>query len=281
MQKRTRKEAEELVKGKFPNLSHHYTQVLTSIFQDVKDCYCPNCHGIGDVYKPKGTYVVSSHCICKVFLRRKELAEKLFDESNIPHMYQDADVSKWKNMGTESREQQLNQASFHTADVYSKTLQRMKDKGYGLFLCGPNGVGKTYLACAIGNAAAKCGYTIKFYTMNTIIQTQIRGWFHEDAKEIVDGISTADFLIIDDLDKIYRTKTGIETSLFDNMLRERLQRQRPCILTSNRTLSSAREDYSSSIHSMLLEQCAEIVFVGKDHRENISLDVRRDILSGD
>jgi len=280
MPKRTRIRAEELVKENYPGLPSHISAMLVTRFQEYDTKYCANCSGTGSIYRVVGQGVRSNSCMCKKLLERKERSSKLFAESNIPHLYQTSSLLSWKNMGVHPNEKKLNQSSFHTIDIYSKSLSRMKDKGYGLFLCGPNGVGKTFLGCAVGNVATKAGYTVRFYTMATIIQMTIRGWFHDDAQPTVVGIRESDFLIIDDLDKIYRTKTGIETSLFDNMLRERLQRRRPCIFTSNRTLADAREDYSPSIHSMLLEQCAELVFVGQDHREGMSLDVKQDIVNG-
>ena len=282
MLKRNRTEAAQIVSGKFgDDLLGHVSQFLISQYQKIYSHFCENCHRTGYQFKIKDGQVVTGECICRHVIKKNKYIDRLFKSSNIPPLYQRSKIDKWNNMGSNHREQSLNSDSFQTINTYAQNLVRMREKGYGLFLCGPNGVGKTYLACAVGSVAIKSQFSVKFYTMAAIIQMQIKGWFHEDAKEAVRGICDSDYLIIDDLDKIYRTKTGIETSVFDNLLRERLQRRLPCIFTSNKTLSHAKSDYSDAIHSMLLEQCAELVFVGSDHRSNMSSNIRLDILNGD
>lgn len=280
MLKRTRTQAEELVRSKFTCVAEHQLQILISRFEMSDDKYCANCSHLGVQFSIVSGIPRSRPCPCREIVERKELSNRLFARSNIPQLYRHSEVTDWTNMGRNDRELALNQASHHTVDAYSKSLPRMKRKGYGLFMCGPNGVGKTFLSCALGNAATRAGHSAKYYTMAAIVQMHIKGWYDDDANALVEGMHNADFLIIDDLDKIYRTKTGIETSLFDNLLRQRLQLGRPCIFTSNKTLASAQEDYGPSIHSMLTEKCAELVFAGADYRQKMAIDVRRDILGG-
>ena len=67
--------------------------------------------------------------------------------------------------------------------------------------------------------------------------------------------------------------------MFDNMLRERLQANLPCVFTSNRTTVDAREDFGPHIYSMLKEHCAELVFIGSDYRSSGEIDVRRKIIN--
>jgi DNA replication protein DnaC len=277
---RERSEAEGIVDKLFPKLDSYDREFLIRIYSLVDERYCENCYCTGRVVRLTNGVLFTSSCLCQHVVKRNADVARAFERSNIPSLYAEADVEIWTNMGSGHSGMGINRASHETVLAYAKSLARMREKGHGLFLCGPHGVGKTYLACAIGNAAIRARYQVGYYTMATIIQTHIRGWYEDDAKETVDAIATTDFLIIDDLDKIYKTKTGIETSLFDNLLRSRLQTGLPCVFTSNRTLTKAADDYSPAIHSMLVEHCAELVFTGSDFRARMSGDVRRDILDG-
>ena len=217
--------------------------------------------------------------MCRRIRDRNIRLNHLRSESNIPDKYQDATIGMWNNPGSNIRECSLNNASYHVIDKYCSDIVRVVKNGYGIYLTGPNGVGKTYLACCIASRAIDAGISVKYYTMAEITRMQISGWFDDDSKKSVSEIGTVDLLVLDDLDKIYRTKTGIETSLFDNMLRERLQANLPCVFTSNRTTSDAKDDFGPHIYSMLKEHCAEIVIVGSDYRSSGQIDVRRKIIN--
>lgn len=276
---RTKTEAEAIVKqrhGEVPAGLHH---LATAHYQRTQDWACVNCANIGTVIKID-TAIRTADCMCKIIRKKKLLADKLRAASNMPHRYHDADIKKWVNVGRNDKELSLNNASFHAVEQYALNLPKMIRKGYGLYLTGPNGVGKTYLACGVANRAINSGYSVRYYTMSVIVQTEIKGWRDQEAASLMAGIKKSQLLIIDDIDKVYRTTTGIETALFDNLLRERLQSNRPCLFTSNRTIDDAGSDYSQHISSMLVEHCAELVFVGQDHRRNMSDVIRREILNG-
>ena len=276
--RRTRQEAEEIALAKHGQLEGYVWRVVCAHYQRVKDWACQNCGNTGTVLKVNGINITTSDCMCHVIHKRKLLQDEKFSESNIPELYREATVGKWENPGRDATECSLNHASFHVVFEYQRKIKAMVQKGHGLYLTGPNGVGKTFLSCAIGLRAAGCGLDIRYYTMAAITRAQIDGWFQDEAKATMAGIRSADLLIIDDLDKIYRTKTELETTLFDNLLRDRLQASRPCIFTSNRTIDDAKDNFGPHIYSMLNEHCAELVFIGADYRAKMSEQIRRDIL---
>ena len=278
---RTSQQANEIAVKRHGIQNSWVTQQLIAIYVRSNDWSCENCSKTGITVKITSQgHVRTSDCMCAILKRKKDQLVTAKGASGIPARYSEAKVADWTNTGSNPKELSLNAASFHTVEVYARDIKRMFEKGYGIYLTGPNGVGKTFLACAIGNRAIGCGLTVKFFTMAAIIQTEIRGWKDEDASLIMNSVKKSDVLIIDDIDKIYRTKTGIETSLFDNLLRDRLQSNKPCIFTSNRTISDCANDLGNHIMSMLMEHCAEVVFVGTDHRRNLSNQIRKDILNG-
>ena len=273
-------DAKQLVSRLFGDDHPDYIlKILVAHYQATNDWACNNCGNTGTVLKVEHGSIRSNSCICRRLRDHNKKIEGLRKESNLPERYQQAKLAEWMNPGRDTREQSLNHASHHVIDKYTQDIRRVIDNGYGLYLTGPNGVGKTYLACCIANSAINVGFRVKYYTMAQIVRMQIKGWFDEESKATVESIREADLLVLDDIDKVYRTKTGIETSLFDNMLRERLQSNLPCVFTSNRTTADAKEDFGPHIFSMLKEHCAEIVFVGADYRSSGDIDVRRKIIN--
>jgi DNA replication protein DnaC len=96
------------------------------------------------------------------------------------------------------------------------------------------------------------------------------GFTDEDKRAMRENLEMADFVVIDDLDKAMRTKEGVEVAVFDSMLRERVQNNRPVLVTSNTRLEDLAESYSPAIRSLLREHCQECVILGDDYRARIS-----------
>lgn len=245
--------------------------------------YCERCFQTGTVieYEHYTDHVrlTSSDCQCKKLKRVTENVQHGMELAGIPVRYHRAAIGDWEDPSSNIEEKRINSRSITIVKGYAGKLLRMQKKGYGLFFCGPNGVGKTYLACAIGANCIREGLKLCYYTMPKIVQTVIGGWYEKELQQTISDIEMADFLIIDDLDKAYATKTRIEISVLDNLFRERLQNNRPMLVTSNRTLDQVRESHGESVFSMFNEHCAEVVLLGNDHRKKLAESMVKDILS--
>lgn len=279
MPRRTRAESEQIVQQKHPNVTGFNRLVLINHYQNVFDWACGNCSKTGTVVRVLET-IKTSDCMCKLMKRKKEAFAKLWKESSIPNLYLDASVAKWKNTGRTSEEVNVNEENIKVVKAYEKNVSQMIQKGYGIYFTGPNGVGKTYLACSLAQSVISIGKSVRYYTMATIISNEIRGWKDDEAALIARGMKKSDCLIIDDLDKVYKTANRIETALFDNILRDRLQANKTCIFTSNRTIGDVRSDFSIHIASMLMEKCAEVILIGQDYRSIRSDALKKEILDG-
>ena len=77
-------------------------------------------------------------------------------------------------------------------------LLRFVQKGQNIIISGPTGVGKSYLACAIGNNVCRNGFTVQFFRMNTLVEK----FSLERAKgtylNFIKRLSSASVLILDD-----------------------------------------------------------------------------------
>ena len=70
--------------------------------------------------------------------------------------------------------------------------------GINLLILGPTGVGKTYLATAIGNAACRQGHTTLFFRMNNLIETILLNRAKATYLNLLKRIASCDLLILDD-----------------------------------------------------------------------------------
>ena len=77
-------------------------------------------------------------------------------------------------------------------------LMRFVQRGQNIILSGPTGVGKSYLACAIGNNACRHGFSTQFFRMNTLVEK----FSLERAKgtylNFIKRLKSASILIVDD-----------------------------------------------------------------------------------
>lgn len=78
------------------------------------------------------------------------------------------------------------------------SLMRFIQHGQNIVISGPTGVGKSYLACAIGNNICRNGFTAQFYRINTLIEK----FSLERAKgtylNFIKRLTSASVLILDD-----------------------------------------------------------------------------------
>jgi DNA replication protein DnaC len=103
------------------------------------------------------------------------------------------------------------QASFETLDHTAKRtltkpvvrdlmqLQFVKLRAQNLMIIGPTGVGKTFLATAIGNHACRHGYTTTFMGISVLIEKMMMARSDGTYLRLRDRLIKTDLLIIDDV----------------------------------------------------------------------------------
>jgi DNA replication protein DnaC len=76
---------------------------------------------------------------------------------------------------------------------------RFLDDGINILIMGPTGVGKTYLATAIGNAACRRGHSTIFFRMNALIEQMLLARAKGTYLNLLKRLAGSDLLILDDL----------------------------------------------------------------------------------
>jgi DNA replication protein DnaC len=151
-----------------------------------------------------------------------------------------------------------------------KNLTFLKNPRNVLVL-GPTGVGKTFLATAMGYHACRSGYSVQFIGMNMFIEqmamSRIGGTYLNFRKRLV-GV---DLLIIDDLG--IKPLTPESTQDLYDILEERFQ-QRPTIITSQLPLANWKEVITDdvayeAIMDRLIHTDLKIELSGESYRRTL------------
>jgi DNA replication protein DnaC len=108
-------------------------------------------------------------------------------------------------------------------------LERREDV---LFL-GPVGVGKTFLACALGHAACRSGRRVLFLRSDALLKLVHQSRADNSTERVVRSLLAPDLLIIDDFG--LRRLTAQQSSDFYEVIIER-HRRASTIVTSNRAI---------------------------------------------
>lgn len=140
----------------------------------------------------------------------------------------------------------------------------------GLILSGPNGIGKTYGACALLNTLYADGKIRRppAYVEAAEITGLWNEWDSYREQQWRDTLLTAGFLIVDDLGKEDRStpaRADVNVMRIGQMLRTRSQRRLPTVVTTNVDVDHFEETYGPSITSLLGEMMI-VELSGPDRR---------------
>lgn len=98
---------------------------------------------------------------------------------------------------------------------------------------GPVGVGKTFLACALGHAACRAGHEVRFLRADHLLQRLHQSRADNSTEKVLRGLLAPDVLIIDDFG-LRRLDARQSSDLYEIILER--HRRASTIVTSNRTI---------------------------------------------
>ena len=128
-----------------------------------------------------------------------------------------------------------------------------------IVFCGPVGVGKSFLAQALGHAACRAGYRVLFSRADLLLKTLTGSRADNSFDRELRRFITPDLLVVDDF--ALKKLSGQATSDFYDLLIERHTRS-STILTSNRGV----EEWMSVFDEPLLAQSALDRFCHRAHQ---------------
>jgi DNA replication protein DnaC len=128
-----------------------------------------------------------------------------------------------------------------------------------IILTGPVGVGKTFLASALGHAACRAGYRVLFTRADTMLKTLAQSRADNSFDRQLRQYLSPDVLVVDDFG--LRRLSGIASSDLYELIIERHTRS-STIVTSNRDV----EEWASLFDEQLLAQSALDRFCHRAHQ---------------
>lgn len=150
---------------------------------------------------------------------------------------------------------------------YVMKLSENYDQGWGIFLYGGNGVGKTHATCALLKEIQKRGYSTYCVLADVLKVAYIDGQRFDQDNSVVQRVESVDFLLLEDLGKEYSGKgSGFAELCFENMLRKRSRECLPTIVTTNLTPQAFKERYKQSAASLAMECMIACEMKGQDRR---------------
>lgn len=151
---------------------------------------------------------------------------------------------------------------------YLKNIEDAFKDGTGIYLFGPNGVGKSLLLNASFVELVRKKYTCRVISMPTLITKYTAGWSsNEERKSFMQMLQSSQFLGIEELGK--GTKTDLGNMVLESVVRYRVQMKKPIWITTNCPPSTIATLYSPDVSSMLKESCIDISVKGGDYRDII------------
>ena len=131
--------------------------------------------------------------------------------------------------------------AFKRCRNYCEVSSKVLENGYGIYIYGDSGTGKTHLtACMVNELVKQQRPTLftNFFEISQIIRSTFKS-YNTTENEMIEKISNIDFLFIDDIGTERVTKDGNDTWLQEKIfeiLNKRYNNKKPTIFTSNYSL---------------------------------------------
>lgn len=148
---------------------------------------------------------------------------------------------------------------------YVNLFEEMEKENIGLLFTGPVGTGKTYLASCIANALIEREISVKMTNFSVILNDMMS--LDINKNKYIASLNKHRLLIIDDFGM--ERDTPFATEHIFNIIDSRYRKNKPLIITTNRTISqlTAQESLKEQrICSRILEMAIPILFTGENKR---------------
>lgn len=136
-------------------------------------------------------------------------------------------------------------------------------RGYGLFMMGNTGLGKTHLSLAIANEVIKKGYCVIYGSVPELLRRLDKEQFRNAEGDTMELVTDCELLILDDLGA--ENNTDRYTSLLYEMINARQSRSLPMIINTNLEMPQIKARYQDRLWSRLFSMNV-LIFCGDDNR---------------
>lgn len=235
---------------------------------------CPICNGDEWILVKKDGIERAVPCKC----RERAVMSRRLRFADIPDAFRGMDLKTFRMdvyRNPDSKKKVSDACKI--IKTYLDHFEKQKEQGMGLFIWSrTKGSGKTRIAAGIANELMK-SYAVKFAVSLTILQ-EIKNTWRMDAEysesRLLDALSTADVLIIDDFG-VERPADWINDKLYQ-IINERYINRKVTIFTSNESLETLQ--YDDRITNRIKERTYQIAFPEESVREHIAERHREEMI---
>ena len=211
--------------------------------------YCTKCHTRRCTKEPVPMFgkrmPVTCDCMKEEERKKKEQEEqmeklrkldKLRGASLLGDRYKDTTFDK-----TDLNRPSDFQMAFQRCQRYCQVADQALENGYGMYIYGDSGTGKTHLTACMCNELLsqyrQCLFT-NFFEISKLIRSTWNG--NADSENVIRRLCEVDFLFLDDLGTEMVTKNGednwLQGQVFD-IINKRYNNKKPTIFSSNYSMN--------------------------------------------
>lgn len=212
--------------------------------------YCSNCHTLRETKNIVSVFNKRMPVMCECmkekerkekeqaeYKRKMQILDRLRSASLLGERYTN---TTFENTDTSVGGDFLK--AFERCKKYCEIADTVLENGYGIYIYGNSGTGKTHLTACICNELIsqyrQCLFT-NFFEISKLIRATW-GRNNTDAESIIRNIGEVDFLFIDDLGTEALRKNGednwLQEQVFD-IINKRYNNKKPTIFSSNHSLN--------------------------------------------
>ena len=216
--------------------------------------YCTKCHTrrcTKDIVEPFGKRMpVTCECMKEAERKEKEQEEQAYKQAQLDRL-RGASL-----LGDRYKDTTFDKTDLDRPDDFKKAFQRCRkycqipdmalEHGYGVYIYGDSGTGKTHLTACMCNELMsqlkQCLFT-NFFEISKLIQSTWNG--NADSAVVIKRICDVDFLFLDDLGTEILTRGGednwLQGQVFD-IINKRYNNKKPTIFSSNYSMNELIKD---------------------------------------
>lgn len=148
-------------------------------------------------------------------------------------------------------------------DECRKFADNFNGKGYGLFMMGNTGLGKTHLSLAVANDLIQKGWCVVYGSVPELLRRIDKEQFKNADGDTMSLVTDCDLLILDDLGA--ENGTDRYTALLYEIVNARQSRSMPMIVNTNLDMDQIKQRYLDRLWSRLFSMKV-LIFCGNDNR---------------
>lgn len=240
--------------------------------------YCTKCGGARsdkiEIYPTGDVIYFRKECECQK--KDKEMRDR------IVQIRKNCGLSKrYKDVSFDSSKEDITpdfKVNMNRCKGYCDHAKEARENGWGIYLFGNKGTGKTHLAACIANELISGGYEVLFTNFFEITK-EIKSTFNkssdENEKDLIERITAIDFLIIDDIgtETLRRGSedTWMQEKVYD-VLNNRYNAKKPTIFTSNNSfaeLVNERGMMDKTVDRIMEMSTMILKFEGQSYRKEV------------